>query len=63
MNINGKKYSYKNISITELLNELSLNPEKVVIELNTEIIRLENYYNTILKETDELEIISFVGGG
>ncbi|GIM28898.1 thiamine biosynthesis protein ThiS [Clostridium polyendosporum] len=63
MIINGKEYQFKDITIKEVLKEFNLNEEKVVVEVNFEIIPKEQYGNFILKQNDSLEVISFVGGG
>lgn len=63
MIINGKEYRLGGITIKEMLKEFSLNEEKVVVEVNFQIIPKEQYANFILKENDSLEVISFVGGG
>jgi thiamine biosynthesis protein ThiS len=39
-----------------------LTPDKVAVELNRRLVRKESY-NTILKESDQVEIVTFVGGG
>lgn len=62
--INGEvKLVPQNISILNLLKLYKINPERVVIELNKVVLKKEYYENTKLKENDELEIITFVGGG
>jgi len=61
MKINGKHYDYKSQSITELLKELNLNPNKVVVELNGDIIDLND--DPMVETESELEIVQFVGGG
>ena len=62
--INGEnKFIPQNISIVELLEIFKINKERVVIELNKEIIKKDRYNSTSIKENDELEIITFVGGG
>ena len=35
----------------------------VVVELNEEIIKRENYDTTVLKDGDVVEILHFMGGG
>jgi len=35
----------------------------IVVEYNLEIIPKERYAQTILKDGDEVEIVSFMGGG
>ena len=39
-----------------------LTPEKVAVELNRRLVRAEKY-DQPLKEGDEVEIVTFVGGG
>ncbi|KNF10039.1 thiamine biosynthesis protein ThiS [Gottschalkia purinilytica] len=62
--INGKNKSVKDdISILDLLTSNNLNPNNVVIEYNYTILEREEWQDTILKENDNLEVLSFVGGG
>lgn len=64
MQVNGKGYSFKEgQTISDLLMELNVNEERVVIELDKEIIPKEDFIITKLKENSIIEIISFVGGG
>lgn len=64
MIINGKEMSIKkNYSIQEFLLELNLNVDKVVVEVDGEIITKDNFTNIVLKENNIVEVISFVGGG
>lgn len=37
--------------------------ERIVVELNQEIVRSEKWAQVFLKEDDHLEILRFVGGG
>ena len=62
--LNGQAKTLKNIAtLSELLKDLSLKPDTVVIELNTEIIQPDAYDAQTLNEADSVEIIRFVGGG
>jgi sulfur carrier protein len=45
-----------------LVARYQLTPEKVAIELNRRLVRSEKY-DTALKDGDEVEIVTFVGGG
>jgi sulfur carrier protein len=49
-------------SVRTLVARFNLKPEKVSIELNRRLVRA-NGYDTPLKEGDEVEIVTFVGGG
>jgi len=63
ININGEKKSFnESITILELLKELGLDNKPVVIELNQEIV-IKEEYGKKLSANDNLEIVTFVGGG
>jgi len=49
--------------ISELLLSLKVPPERVAVELNLKIIEKDQFHQTVLREGDNVEIISFVGGG
>jgi sulfur carrier protein len=49
-------------TIRALIARYQLTPEKVAIELNKRLLRGEKY-DTPLKQGDEVEIVTFVGGG
>jgi len=49
-------------TIRTLVLRYNLKPEKVSIELNRRLVRSAGY-DTPLKEGDEVEIVTFVGGG
>ena len=49
-------------TVRSLVVRYNLKPEKVSIELNRRLVR-SNGYDTPLKEGDEVEIVTFVGGG
>ncbi len=51
------------ISISKLLKNLDINEDHVAIELNHEIIPRAKFGERRLKENDNLEIVTFVGGG
>jgi thiamine biosynthesis protein ThiS len=49
-------------TVTQLIEQHNLTPQKVAVELNRRLIRTEKY-ETTLKGGDEVEIVTFVGGG
>ena len=64
MILNGKTIDLKeDISVKDLLENYDLNPQKVVVEVNMEILDDEVYSTYLLKNEDTVEVISFVGGG
>jgi thiazole synthase len=51
------------LTIEALLHQLSLDPRKVAVERNLEIVPRSTYANVGLSEGDRLEIVHFIGGG
>jgi len=46
-----------------MLEALDIEANKVIIEINLEIIEKDKYSETKLHEDDKVEIITFMGGG
>lgn len=64
LTINGRQREFTaSITIAQLLQQLELPPERVVVELNQEILTAAAHTGTQLKDGDSLELIQFVGGG
>ena len=62
--LNGKPYSLsEGVNIDSLLEELSIPKDKVANELNRKVLHKENYMKTVLKNNDQVEIVTFIGGG
>ena len=49
-------------TVSALLEQLKLLPRSVAVELNRRLLRSEKY-DTILNDSDAVEIVTFVGGG
>ncbi|HGM1125021.1 sulfur carrier protein ThiS [Clostridioides difficile] len=64
MKINGKEIEFeKDLTVIDLLNKYNLKSDRVVVEVNLEIIEESNYNTYVLKDEDIVELISFIGGG
>ena len=62
--LNGKPHTLEQpINIGQLAEQLKLEPTQVAIERNREIIPRSLYMEVMLGEGDELEIVTFIGGG
>lgn len=62
--LNGKPYTLEQpVSLAELSEILKLESTQVAIERNREIIPRSLYKETMLDEGDEIEIVTFIGGG
>jgi len=63
LTINGEARTTAARTLTDLISELGMNPDRVAIELNREIVPRDRWPQTTLQEGDQLEIVHFVGGG
>ncbi len=61
--INGEKIEKAEILLSAYLEENGINPQRIAVELNGEILPKAQYSNTVLKDGDIVEIVNFVGGG
>ncbi len=50
-------------SVDGLLREIGLDPAKVAVERNLEIVPKSTYVETMVSDGDKLEIVHFIGGG
>ena len=53
----------KVVSVRELLTSLGLDPAKIAVERNLEIVPRSQYGEVMVGEGDRLEIVHFIGGG
>ena len=53
----------KNALLSKVLNYMGYKPNTIVVELNNLIINSTKWEEVKLKEGDNLEIVSIVGGG
>jgi len=64
LKINGKEQDMaKCDSLLELIDTKKLNRKTIVVEHNHMIVPKERWHEVILNERDNIEIVSFVGGG
>jgi len=62
--INGKGEAVdKPVNLMELILAKGLVPERIVVEHNFKIASKTDWQGIVLKEDDNVEIVSFVGGG
>lgn len=62
--LNGEpKLVPRGTTVAALLAQLGLEGRQVAVERNRELVRKESFAATELRPRDQLEIVSFVGGG
>jgi thiazole synthase len=59
----GHRRVLEGISIADLALELGLEPAKVAVERNLEIVPRSTLANVTVQDGDDFEIVTFVGGG
>ena len=67
INVNGEEkrieLDQENALLSSALNFMGYKPNTIVVELNNLIINSKNWGKVKLKDGDNLEIVSIVGGG
>lgn len=62
--LNGELYELDEpLSVADLLVKLSIDPRRVAVEHNLEILRRPLFADTLVHDGDRIEIVNFVGGG
>ena len=61
--VNGEERVFSGGSVNDLLESLDIDPRRVAVELNLDILPKGDYGTTMLQDGDRLEIVHFVGGG
>ncbi|MDD6373083.1 MAG: sulfur carrier protein ThiS [Bifidobacteriaceae bacterium] len=64
MKVNGEQVACDTpMNITQLIESRGLNSRRVAVELNGSIVPRAQRETTMLKDSDTVEIVSFVQGG
>lgn len=64
LTVNGEVRSFDGLAdVAGLVAALGLNPKKVAVERNLEIVPRSAYGLTPLADGDRIEIVHFIGGG
>jgi len=50
-------------TVADLLRQLELRPEQVAVERNKQLVRRAEHEETPLADGDQLEVVTFLGGG
>ena len=62
--LNGEsKELAEGTTLLSLIEQLSLAPERVAVELNRDVVRRADWPATRLSDGDRVEVVHFVGGG
>ena len=61
--LNGKETETESVTLLQIIRAFRFKPERVVAELNGQIVDKKDYNETRLNDNDKLELVQFVGGG
>ena len=63
INGNLKQINHENVTISALIELLTLSGKRLAIEINGEIVPRSQFDSVVLQNDDKLEIVGAVGGG
>lgn len=62
--VNGKQIRLTSeMSVADYLEQNNYQLKRIAVEMNGDILPKYSYSDTMLKDGDRLEVVSFVGGG
>jgi thiamine biosynthesis protein ThiS len=62
--LNGNRFEVAcPITVSELLTQLEIDPRRVAVEHNLVVLKRSTFSDTPLRDSDQIEIVNFVGGG
>ena len=61
--INGKELDIAGKTLADYLASTNYDIKRIAVERNGEIVPKAAYAETVLKDEDTIEVVSFVGGG
>lgn len=63
LKLNGEQISTESSNILELLQEYKIQEKSVAVAVNMEIIKKDSWEKFCLTENDNIECLTFMGGG
>lgn len=62
--INGDVFNFDEaLTLSDLLQSLELDQERIIVEWNDTLVKNDQFSNILVRESDRLELLEFVGGG
>lgn len=62
--LNGDPYELPGpLTVAALLARLEIDPRRVAVERNFDVLKRHTFETTRVEEGDQIEIVNFVGGG
>lgn len=61
--VNGTYMDIAGKTVAEYIESTDYDPKRIAVERNGDIVPKSQYGETVLKDGDNVEVVSFVGGG
>ncbi|GGI02826.1 MULTISPECIES: sulfur carrier protein ThiS [Mammaliicoccus] len=62
--INGDEFNFDEaLTLSDLLQSLELDQERIIVEWNDTLVKNDQFNEIVVRESDRLELLEFVGGG
>ena len=61
--VNGEELDIAGKTLTEYIAATDYDPRRIAVERNGDIVFKSQYDATVLEDGDQLEVVSFEGGG
>lgn len=61
--INGQESDSAGMTIAQYILTTDYNMERIAVEKNEQIVPKAQYATTVIEDGDNIEVVSFVGGG
>lgn len=61
--VNGKEVDAAGMTVRQCVERNGYCQDRIVVELNMQIVRKQEYDDVVLNDGDTVEVVSFVGGG
>lgn len=62
--VNGEPVSIDSeMSVQQLLDTVDVPPNYLAVEVNANVVAREQYADTIVRDGDQVEVVTLVGGG
>lgn len=62
--INGDEFNFDEaLTLSVLLQSLELDQERIIVEWNDTLVKNDQFNEIVVRESDRLELLEFVGGG
>ncbi len=62
--VNGRRVEIDSeMSVEQLLDTVDVPPNYLAVEINADVVPRETYADTIVRDGDDVEVVTLVGGG